>query len=466
MVVGEIPEGLDLLVVGGGPGGYVAALRAAQLGRQVTLIDADGEAGLGGVCVGVGCIPSKALIEAAHTVHAARDGAAQGIDATVAFDMGRWQDAKKSIIEGLAGGVRGLMRAAGVDVRSGRFRFTRPDQGVWQTPDGQAAFCEFTHAIVATGSRPVDLPHLPRDGVRILDSTDALALTRLPAAVAVVGGGYIGVELATALAKLGSRVTVVEALDRLLPAMDPAVAGPVAARLRRLGVEVLLGAQATGDDGAALTVTSETGEQVLPVDAVIVAVGRRPNTDDVGLERLGVASEPDGRLGVGPDRRLTPQVAAIGDVTPGPALAHKASAEGIVAAEALSGHRVAFAPAAIPAVVFSDPEVAVAGASSGEPGTRTSRFPVSASGRAATVGARDGFAQVVSDAASGVVVGAQVVAPHAAELIGELVVAIEMGATLRDLALSIHPHPTMSEVWMEAAHVGLGEPVHVPGAKR
>ena len=465
MVVGEIPEGLDLLVVGGGPGGYVAALRAAQLGRQVTLIDAHGPDGLGGACVRVGCIPSKALIEAAQTVNAVAHGSAVGIDGSVTFDMGRWQNARKKIVDDLNSGVHGLLRAAGVDVRTGHFRFTRPDQGVWQTPEGQAAYAEFESAIIATGSRPVELTPLPRDRIRVLDSTDALALSTVPEAVAVIGGGYIGVELGTALAKLGSHVTIVEALDRLLPGMDPVVAEPVTKRLRALGVDILLGAHAEDDDGRVLTVSTEAGEQCLEVDAVIVAVGRRPNTDDLGLDRLGVTPGPDGLLPVKPDRRITSQVAAIGDITPGAALAHKASAEGLVAAEALSGHRVEFAPAAIPAVVFSDPEVAVAGLASDVQGTRTARFPVSASGRAATLGTREGFAQLVVDD-SDVVVGAQVVAPHAADLIGELVLAIEMCTSLRDLALTVHPHPTMSEVWMEAAHVGLNQPMHVPRNSR
>lgn len=474
MVVGEMPEGVDLLVIGGGPGGYVAALAAAQHGRKVVLVDADGEDGLGGICVHLGCVPSKALIELASHVHSRAAwhdrGAPTSVDQTV--DMEKFQSWKSEVVGGLNAGVRGLLKRAGVDVRQGWFRFTRPDQGALVgNPEQPPTHLQFKSAIIATGSRPIELRDLSFDGTRIISSTEALDLTEVPRAVAVVGGGYVGLELGTALAKLGSSVTIIEALDSLLPTMDRAIGTLIAKNLKEFGVEVLTNAKVTGDDGSHLHVNGPDGQLELPVDLVVVAVGRVPNTDDLGLEVLGVTPGADGRLTVGADRLVTSRVAAIGDITPGPALAHKASAEGHVAAAVLSGHAAKFEPAVIPAVVFSDPEVAQAGMTAADataagytPGTAT--FPVTASGRARTMGESTGFTEYVFDADTGIVLGVTIVGPHASELIGEAAVAIEMAAHLEDLAGTIHPHPTMSEVHHEAALVALGRPVHIPAARR
>ncbi len=474
MVVGEMPEGVDLLVVGGGPGGYVAALAAAQHGRKVVLVDADGEDGLGGICVRVGCIPSKALIELASHVHARAGWHERGAPAPVedTVDMEKFQAWKREIVGGLNAGVRGLLKRAGVDVRQGWFRFTRPDQGALvSNPDQPPTHLQFKSAIIATGSRPVELRDLPFDGKRVVSSTEALDLTEVPRSVAVVGGGYVGLELGTALAKLGSSVTIIEALDSLLPTMDRAIGTLISTNLKEFGVEVLTNAKVTGDDGSHLHVSGPDGQLELAVDLVIVAVGRTPNIDDLGLEVLGVAPGTDGRLAVGTDLLLTPRVAAIGDITPGPALAHKASAEGHVAAAVLSGHGERFEPAVIPAVVFSDPEVAQAGMTAAEATAAgytcdTARFPVTASGRARTMGESTGFAEYAFDATTGIVLGVTIVGPHASELIAEAAVAIEMAAHLEDLAGTIHPHPTMSEVHHEAALVALGRPIHVPAARR
>ena len=469
MVVGEIAEGVDLLVVGGGPGGYVAALRSAQLGRSVTLVDRDGEAGLGGVCVRVGCIPSKALVETARATWAARHDAVRGLRVTGAtVDLADFQAWRRDVVGSLSSGVASLLAAAGVTVVPGTARLTRPRTVAVEDPSGAVSHLQFEDAVLAPGSRPVVLPALPLDGVRVLDSTGVLGLDRLPRRVVVVGGGYIGLEIGTALAQLGSAVTLVEARDRLLAEVDADVLRPVLRRLARLGVQVLTGATVVADDGAAIHVRpSGGGEQALPCDVVVVAAGRRPNTDDLGLDLAGVPVRPDGLLDVAPDRRLAPHLVAIGDVTPGPALAHKAMAEAHVAAEALCGASVAFDPAAVPVVVFCEPEVEITGLSAEQARAqghevRIGTYPLSASGRAATLGHRDGFARVVLDAGSGVVLGAQLVGEHVSELVGEATLAVEMGATALDLSLTVHPHPTMSEAIAEAASAALGTGVHVP----
>jgi len=467
VVVGEMPEGVDMLVVGGGPGGYTAALASARLGRKVVLVDADGSAGLGGVCVNVGCIPSKALIELATSVHDRAEWATRGLPQPgTQIDMVAFQAWKSAIVSKLNGGVRNLLKTAGVEIHTGYFRFSRPDQGVVERSDGPPRHLQFESCILATGSRPVQLAILPRDGTRILDSTDVLALTALPRSAAVIGGGYIGVELGTALAKLGVEVSIIEAEPSLLPGIGSQAGDLVAKRLRALDASVLTSTTVTGDDGHRLTLETNTGTEHLDVEIVVVAVGRLPNTDDVGLDTVGITTGARGLLSVGPDRLVTKRIAAIGDITDGPALAHKASAEAHVAAEALSGHRAEFNPLTIAAVVFSDPEVATTGLTIDDAiaagyTADTAAFPVAASGRAQTLADDLGATHWTFDKESGVVLGAQIIGPHATELISEASIAVEMGANLEDIASTIHPHPTMSETLSEAALVGLGRPIHV-----
>lgn len=458
MVVGEVPEGVDLLVVGAGPGGYTAALRAAQLGRKVVLVDRSGPDGVGGVCLRVGCIPSKALIEVADTADQVAHLGTAGLTAGgVSVDLAGFQHWKGEIVTSLAAGVSGRLRHAGVDVVAGEVRFTRPGACVVQSGDDRPPrHLEYTDVILATGSRPLDLPGLPRDGEHVLDSTDVLGLRCVPRTVTVVGGGYIGLELGTALAKLGSTVTIVEALDGLLTGLDPAVLAPVRHRLRALGVDVLLEHRVEDFDGQAVTVRGPDGPATVPAEKLVVAIGRRPNTDSLGLARIGLTPDEAGLLPVGPDRLAGPGVAAIGDITAGPALAHKATAEAAVAAESVCGRPAAFAPAAIPMVVFSDPEIATAGyapdqARSLGMDVAVARVPMRASGRAATLGAGEGFTQLVVDRSADAVVGAQIVGPHASELIAEAVLAIEMAASPVDLLATIHPHPTVSELLSDAA---------------
>jgi dihydrolipoamide dehydrogenase len=472
MVVGEFADFTDLLVLGGGPGGYAAAIRAAQLGRQVTLVERAGPPGLGGVCLQVGCIPSKALIELAHAAHRTSELQHAGLSAEgVSVSLERFQAWRGELCAGLARGVGELLAHGDVRVVHGEARFNRPDRVAVRTPDDRVLFFEFDHAIVATGSRPIELPGLPFDGERVLDSTGALALSTVPASVAVVGAGYIGLELGTALAKLGARVTVVEALDRILPTVEASLTEPVLRRLRALGVDVRLRTTAQRLEDEGLVIAGPDGEERVAAERVVVAVGRAPNTDELGLAAAGVAVGSEGLIEVGEDMRATERIAAVGDVVAGPALAHKATAEAAVAAEALSGRPAAFDARAIPVVIFTDPEVASVGLGEAEARDAgldpvVATFPLAASGRAGTLGARDGFTRIVADAATDRVIGVHVVGPHASELVAGGALAIELMAAPGDVAATIHPHPTLSEGLREAAELLLGHPLHVAGARR
>lgn len=464
MVVGELPESVDLLVVGGGPGGYAAALHAARSGRAVLLVDRDGAAGVGGVCLRVGCVPSKALIEHAHVVsrYAELTG---GPAVSASADLSGFQRRRADLVDELTAGVRRLLAQAGVRVLGGRLRFNRADQAVVEAGDGPPVFLEFRDVVLATGSRPMALPDLPYDGAEVIDSTGALALDAVPRSMAVVGGGYIGVELGTAFAKLGARVTLVESCPTLLPAFGAELSGPVTHRLGQLGVEVQTGTRVEGRSGSDLAVVVDGVHRVVPAATVVVALGRRPNTDDLGLDRLGVISRADGRIEVGPDRLARPHVAAVGDITPGPALAHTAYAEAEVAVEALCGRRTAYQPGAVPAVVFGDPEVATVGLTRTEATGQgrdvvSARVPMGVSARARILGRGGGFLELVADATGGALVGLHAVGPGAGELVAEATLAIEMGATIEDLAQTIHVHPTLSELVGEAARVALGRPVN------
>jgi len=469
MVVGELAESADLLIIGGGPGGYTAAIRAAQLGRQVTLIERKGAAGLGGVCLHVGCIPSKALIEVAGAAHRTGELGRAGLRASdVGVSLPQFQAWRGELCARLARGVAELLARGDVRVVHGEARFNRPDRVAVRTPDDRALFFEFEHAIVATGSRTVELPGLPFDGARVLDSTGALALEEIPRSVAVAGAGYIGLELGTALAKLGSRVTVVEALDRVLPGIDESLTAPVVRRLRALGADLRLRTTAERLEGDHLVVAGPGGEDRVEAEKVVVAVGRRPNTDELGVEAAGLGVDGTGLIPVAEDMRATERIAAIGDVVAGPALAHKATAEAAVAAEALSGRPAAFDAQAVPEVIFTDPEIGTVGLTEQqareagmEPVAAT--FPLAASGRAATLGERDGFTRIVTDRATDRVVGVHIVGPHAGELVAGGALAIELMAAPGDLAATIHPHPTVSEGLHEAAALALGHPIHVSG---
>ncbi|MCP3910877.1 MAG: dihydrolipoyl dehydrogenase [Actinomycetia bacterium] len=461
MVVGEVGTRTDILVIGAGPGGYAAALRCADRGRQVTLVERDQ---VGGTCLNVGCIPSKVLIHAAEVAALPSVSAALGIEVTTRVDMPRVQAHIVEVVAGLTGGVQQLLDAAGVEVVTGTARFARPERVVVAKGDG-VHHIEFDQCIIATGSRPVELPGLPFDGERILDSTGAVHLTEVPERLVVVGAGYIGVELGTAFAKLGSHVTMVEAQDRILPELDVTLGRVVAHRLRELGVEVITSGQAQNltDDG--LIVTAGNDQLTIPAHRVVVAVGRRPNTDDLGLDVAQVPLDDQGLVMVDGGRRATRRVLAIGDITAGPALAHKATAEAYIAAASACAEVAAFDPAVIPAVVFSDPEVVTVGLTATDAldqgiGATTFRFPLGASARARTLDRPRGQGELVADE-DGTVIGVHLVGAGVSELAGEAALAVEMAATLEDLAATIHPHPTLSEVLPEMAQGALGHPLHV-----
>lgn len=464
MVVGEVAGRVDVVVIGAGPGGYVAALRCAEgldiaaTGKRVVLIERDA---VGGVCLNVGCIPSKVLIHAADLAHQTRTSSTFGVDLTATVDLDRFHDGRRSTIGALTGGVDSLLAAAGVERWHGSARFSRPDRlavmpgGSADTGTEAVRHLEFGSCVIATGSRPAVLPALPFDGTRVVDSTGALEFEAIPEHLVVVGGGYIGVELGTAWSKLGSQVTIVEGADRLLPVMDPLLSRAVGSRLRQLGVSVELSTFIEGPDDPLLATA----------DRIVVAIGRTPNTDDLGLDIAKVPTDERGRIVVGPDRRATSNIFAIGDVTAGPALAHKATAEAEIAACAITGSPAAFDPAAIPEIVFSDPEVASVGhteASATAEGIEPSvfRFPFTAGSRSRTIGDTSGFVQLVADD-SGTIIGAQLAGAGVSELVGELTLAIELAATIDDVASTIHPHPTMSEAIAEAAHGLAGAPLHV-----
>ncbi|MCS7198120.1 MAG: dihydrolipoyl dehydrogenase [Candidatus Bipolaricaulota bacterium] len=469
MVVGEITTGTEVLVVGGGPGGYVAAIRAAQLGKDVTLVEKDN---LGGTCLNVGCIPSKALIYASYLYQKIKHADAFGISARdVQIDVERLQAWKESVVKKLTGGVEQLCRGNGVNIVKGKATFIAPKKCLVESEHGTQTI-EFKDCIIATGSVPMTLPGFEIDGEIVIDSTGALALRKIPESLIVIGGGYIGLELGMVYAKFGSKVTVVEMLENLLPGTDPELVRFVARKAKELQMEVYLKSQAKelkkGKDGARLAVQTPEGEKSLEAEKILVSVGRKPYTPpELGLERLGL--QPDTKGFLKTDRQMrtgVPHIYAIGDVAGPPLLAHKASHEGIVAAEAICGHQSAADWQTVPAVIFTDPEIAYAGLSEAEARqagykTITGKFPFAALGRALTLNETDGFVKIIADAETKVVLGVQIVGPEASTMISEAVLAIEMGATLEDLALSIHPHPTLPEGLMEAAEAALGKAIHI-----
>ncbi|MCL6597275.1 MAG: dihydrolipoyl dehydrogenase [Alicyclobacillus macrosporangiidus] len=465
MVVGEFSEDIDVLVVGAGPGGYVAAIRAAQLGKSVTIVD---KAELGGVCLNRGCIPSKALITAAHQYEAAKASPIPGITSSATLDFGKVQAWKQSVVDKMTGGVKTLLKGNKVRVVQGEVFFTGPNEvRVLSEYEGQRF--RFKDCILATGSRPIELKALPY-GKRVLSSTEALALDHVPESLIVVGGGYIGIELGQTYAKFGSKVTIVEGTGSILPTFDAQLTRMVVRNLKKYNVDIHTNAFAQGveetENGITLTFKVGDEEKHVTAEYVLVTVGRRPNTDELGLDAAGVQLTEKGMVQVDHQGRTSnPHIFAIGDIVPGPALAHKASYEGKVAAEVIAGHNSAVDYRCIPAVVFSDPEIATVGLSEEEAKQQygeiaVGRFPYAANGRAVSLGA-DGFVKLIADKQSGLLVGAQVTGAEASNLIAELGLAIEMSATLEDIALTIHAHPTLGEMVMEAADVALGSPIHI-----
>ena len=461
MVVGNAPEAADMVVIGAGPGGYTAALHASKRGRDVTLIDRGGEQSIGGVCLHAGCIPSKSLIEASDIFHRSRHSTSMGVNVTdVSFNMTDFQIYKAGVIDKLAGGVRQKLKAAGVKVISGNATFTNEKTLVIETDEGYARFVQFRDCVVATGSSPVTVPGFDFSD-RVLDANATLCLDKIPESIAIIGAGYIGLELGCALAKLGSKVSVIEAEQRILPAMQPGPDAVLQRSMEQLGVSFHTQCRANSYSNSSLTITDEeNNESQINAEYVLLAVGRTPNIKNLELDSAGIETNNEGLIEVGADCRITTHIAAIGDITPGPALAHKASGEAIVAVDALCGDTTAFEPQAIPLIIFTDPEIALAGNSVEEAkangvNAQSHKLPVRASGRATTMDQTDGYVELVSDGGDGTLLGATIVAPHASELIAEICIAIEMGASVEDVALTIHPHPTLSELVMDVAKIPL-----------
>jgi len=468
MVVGSVSRGCDVVVIGAGPGGYVAAIRLGQLGKDVLLVEKNER--LGGVCLNVGCIPSKALIHASDLAYEASHAEGMGITVgDVAVDLGAMVQWKDGIVERLTGGIAQLCKSNGVEVLQGRAEFRGDRTLVVDTADGQVEV-NFQQAIIATGSSPVELDGFPHDGASVIGSTEALSLPAVPGRLVVIGGGYIGLELGTVYAKLGSTVTVVEFLPALTPNLDPEVGTALGRRLKKLGVEVLLSHRAErwepGEPGHVIVTDADGNEKSLDADVVLVTVGRTPNTAGLNLGAAGVATDDKGFISVD-DRMRTnvPGIYAIGDVVGGALLAHKAYQEAKVAAEVIVGEPAAFDNVAVPAVIYTDPEVAWAGLTEQEArdqgfNVRTGTFNFRASGRAMSLDATDGFVKAIADADSQRLLGITAVGRGVSEFIGEATLALEMGAFLEDVGLTIHPHPTMSEALQEAVEAALGKAVH------
>jgi len=461
----------DVAVIGAGPGGYPAAFLAADLGKQVTLIDP--EPNPGGVCLYRGCIPSKALLHIAKLIHEAKQAAAWGVTfSEPKIDLDALRSFKNGVVQKLTGGTGTLGKARGVTYLQGTAAFLDAHTLRVEKADGSTENVTFEHAIIATGSRPAGVPGIDIQSPRVWDSTGALALEEIPASLLIVGGGYIGLEMGSVYAALGSKVTVVEFLKTLLPGADKDLAKILQKAMEEQLDRIMLETKVTAmtDTGSAVRVTLEGKDGVTQeesFDRVLVAVGRRPNSAGLGLENTKVVVNQRGFIEVDAQRRTAePTIFAIGDVAGDPMLAHKATHEGRLAAEVIAGKTYDFSPHAIPAVVFTDPEVAWCGLTETEAKAqgrkvKTVRFPWSASGRATTMDRNDGTTKLIVDPDTEQVLGVGIVGAGAGELIAEGVLAIEMAAVVSDLSLSIHPHPTLSETVMEAADVFFGHSTHM-----
>jgi len=450
----------QVLVLGAGPGGYTAAFRAADLGKKVVLVD--NGAALGGVCLNVGCIPSKALLHAAKVIAETREMGENGVSfGPPAIDLDRLRAWKDAVVGRLTGGLALLARQRKVTTIRGYGRFTSPHELRVELAEGGEVSVGFEHAIVAAGSEAVTLPFIPASDPRVIDSTGALDIAEVPRRLLVVGGGIIGLEMATVYHELGAKITVVELLDQLIPGVDRDVVAPLAKRVSRQYENVFLRTRVTGvearPEGLVVSFDGAKAPATDTFDRILVAVGRRPNGALIGAERAGITADPSGFIPVSKQLRTNvPHIFAIGDVVGPPMLAHKAMHEAKVAAEVIAGKNSYFDVRAIPSVAYTDPEVAWAGVTESEAraaGVAYGKgvFPWAASGRSLTLGRSEGMTKMLFDEATGRVIGCGIVGPSAGDLIAEAVLAIEMGADAADVGLTIHPHPTLSETVALAA---------------
>ncbi|MFI5404120.1 MAG: dihydrolipoyl dehydrogenase [Candidatus Gagatemarchaeaceae archaeon] len=457
----------DVTVIGGGPGGYVCAIRAAQLGLRTVIVEADR---LGGECLNYGCIPSKSLITVSKLYDKVKEAEKFGLKASgLTIDFAQMQKWKSEVVAKLVSGVEGLLKGNHATIILGEGEVVAKDRVIVTKPDGKEEITT-KNLVIATGTRTVQLPGLEFDGSLVIGSKEGLELTNAPKRMLIVGGGAIGLEFASMFQKLGSAITIVEVMDQLMPGSDPEVVRVVHRKLEGKGAKVYLKSKVDRIDKsgavAKVDVSTPEGKVSLEVDRVLVSVGRKPNTEKMGLQAMGV--EVDARGFIQTDNRMqtnVPGVYAIGDIRGPPLLAHKASKEGIVAAECIAGLPSAADWKVIPEAVFCDPEVASAGlteAKAVEAGfnVKRTRFQFAALGRALSAGEPEGFVKIVSKADDGLVLGVQIVGADASNLISEAALAMEMGATVEDIALTIHPHPTLPEALMEASESAAGRPIH------
>ncbi|MFP4173559.1 MAG: dihydrolipoyl dehydrogenase [Candidatus Hydrogenedentota bacterium] len=470
-MTGEETKKTHVTIIGGGPGGYAAAFRANDLGLDVTVIET--QPNPGGVCLFRGCIPSKALLHVAKIITEAREAEHWGITfSKPRLNLERLRESKNSVVEKLTGGLGQLCKARGVTFIQGRADFVDSRTLHIMLQDGSEQELKTDYTILATGSRPMFLPDTYLESSRLMDSTNALDIADLPESLLVIGGGYIGLELGSVYAALGTSVTVCEMSPSLLPGVDPDLVRVLHQRMESIMTNIMLNTKVANieeqKDGLKCRFEGKNApkdEQVF--DKVLVCIGRKPNSSGVGLRNTGVKVDERGYVKVDPARWTDdPHILAIGDIAGEPMLAHKASHEGRVAAEAVAGHNVAFEPYAIPAVVFTDPEVAYCGLTEDQAKkqgieVKTSRFPWGASGRALTLNRAEGLTKLITDPETEQILGVGIVGSGAAELISEGVLAVEMGATAHDIGLSIHPHPTLGETIMESADLIFGQSTHL-----
>ncbi|MGZ3549207.1 MAG: dihydrolipoyl dehydrogenase [Vulcanimicrobiaceae bacterium] len=467
----------DAVVIGAGPGGYHAAIRLGQLGKKVICVDRDE---IGGVCLNWGCIPTKALLHVGEITRQIGHADAIGIKVK-GFDVDREGVAKfkTDVVNANVGGVRTLFKANNVQFLYGQASFKSPTEIVVKNKEGGEDTIKTQYVVVATGSAPIDVKAWPHDGEFIINSDDAVQMKKIPKTMLVIGCGVIGLEFATVYTRLGAKVLVIEAMPQLLTGTDLEISKALGRILKKQGVEIMLSTK-VGEikrEGKSVKATfngegTNGKDETREFECVLVAVGRRPVTDGLNLEAAGLKTNDKGFIDVDPQRRTSVQnIFAIGDITGAPMLAHKGMKEGVVAAEVIAGDKsAAFDPVAIPNCVYTDPEVATVGLSEEEAKAlgyelRIGKFPLAASGRARTMNETDGLIKLVGDAKTDLLLGMHIVAPQAESLIGEGVIALEMGATLEDIGLSIHPHPTLTEGIMDAAEAAHGKAIHIVNPK-